>query len=94
VHAGCTTLSEIGSGRLGLSDTLGEDGSILVLDRVLVVARKPEDQEEKRTAASLVRSELRRLSAMRWRLCWRRWGVTRRWIFGALVYGFLPSPFG
>lgn len=46
------------------------------------------------TAASLVFSELRRFNARRWRLCWRRWGVTRRWIFGALVYGFFPSPFG
>ncbi|OTA94065.1 hypothetical protein M434DRAFT_281191 [Hypoxylon sp. CO27-5] len=36
-------------------------------------------------ASSLTFSACRRLSAMRWRLCWRRWGVTSRWILGALV---------
>jgi hypothetical protein len=60
----------------------------------LISLRIEERCEGELTAASLVFSALRRFNAMRWRLCWRRWGVTRRWILGALVYGFLPSPFG
>jgi len=33
VHGRCAALSEIGFGRLGLSDTLGEKSSILVLQK-------------------------------------------------------------
>merc|ERR1712046_352670 len=30
------------------------------------------------------------LSALRWRLRWSTWGVTRRWILGALLYVLPP----
>lgn len=50
--------------------------------------QKPKRQQLElgvRTASSLTFSDWRRLSAMRWRLCCRRWGVIKRWILGALV---------
>jgi hypothetical protein len=92
-HGGGTALAEVGLLGLGFGDTLGKDGGVLVLVALLALNRVSSGVGE-HTAASLVLSALRRLRAMRWRLCWRRWGVTRRWILGALVYGFLPSHFG
>lgn len=71
---------------LGLGNTLGEDLGVLRLKRRSVKSRRGAEQGgEKRTASSLTFSAWRRLSAILWRLCWRRWGVTRRWILGALV---------
>lgn len=87
-HGAGTTLAGIGLGGLGLGDTLGKDLSVLVLKRVVLVAVEDcthSELRKKLTASSLTFSAWRRLRAARWRLCWRRWGVTSLWILGALV---------
>lgn len=72
-HRRGSALAEISSGGLGFGDTLGENLSVLVLGECqCLYSWKGGIGVGKRTAASLVRSALRRLSAIRWRLCWRR----------------------
>lgn len=80
-----TALASIGLGGLGLSNTLGQNLGVLGLERLSVVFCEESKGQGIHTASSLTFSAWRRLSATRWRLCWRRWGVTRRWILGALV---------
>ena len=94
-HGGCSSLAELGLLGLGFGDTLGEDVGVFALKMHKYGMEESGERREKRlTAASFVLSALRRFRAMRWRLCCRRWGVTKRWILGALVYGFLLSSFG
>jgi hypothetical protein len=65
VHGRGSSLAEISLLGLGFSDTLGEDGGVLVLEEEMSAWSQSEYEKGKLTAASLVRSELRRLSAIR-----------------------------
>lgn len=99
VHGACPSLADIGLVGLGLGDTLGQDLGVLVLSMNVSHCAPGGGQVERGarrvlTASSLTFSDWRLLRARRWRLCWRRWGVTSLWILGALVKGFLPSPLG
>jgi len=85
VHAGDAALADLLLLGLLLVNTLVHDLGVLVLVNVSACPVSVCWCRIELTAASLEASAWRRLSAMRWRLCWRRWGVTRRWMRGALV---------
>jgi hypothetical protein len=85
VHAGDTALADLLLLDLLLVDTSVHDLGVLVLINVSVCPVSVCWYRVELTAASLEASAWRRLSAILWRLCWRRWGVTRRWMRGALV---------
>jgi hypothetical protein len=85
VHAGGAALADLLLLGLLLVDTLVHELGVLVLGAVSDCPTSDTDIFHELTAASLEASAWRRLSAILWRLCWRRWGVTRRWMRGALV---------
>ena len=85
VHAGGAALADLLLLGLLLVDTLVHELGVLVLSDVSDCSVFEIDVFHELTAASLEASAWRRLSAILWRLCWRRWGVTRRWMRGALV---------
>lgn len=78
MHAGGTALADLVLLGLLLGDALVEELSVLVLHGVSACPCLDLDILLQLTAASLEASAWRRLSAILWRLCWRRWGVTRR----------------
>jgi hypothetical protein len=85
VHAGGAALADLLLLGLLLVDTLVHELGVLVLGEVSACSPSSVVVSFELTAASLEASAWRRLSAILWRLCWRRWGVTRRWMRGALV---------
>jgi len=85
VHAGGAALADLLLLGLLLVDTLVHELGVLVLGTVSACSVFDIGMFHELTAASLEASAWRRLSAILWRLCWRRWGVTRRWMRGALV---------
>ena len=85
VHAGGAALADLLLLGLLLVDTLVHELGVLVLCDVSACSILHIAVLHELTAASLEASAWRRLSAILWRLCWRRWGVTRRWMRGALV---------